>query len=208
MQNIDLEHPEYRSKKQMWKRYKDLYVGGEQLKNNAAAYLMRRQKEGNDVYQERLERVFYENYIGSIIDWYAATLFRREPVLHVEGANDAGRIFINEFAEDCDLKGTNFSDFFRRQIIDALVFGSSFHILDFPKVANLTGNRAEEDASGASRAYLVDCAPESVINWSTDAQGNYEWVVIRNTFLQKKDPSGAEWLEETRWVYYDKQEYR
>src|SRR6266851_8017563 len=47
VQNIDLEHPEYRSKKQMWKRYKDLYVGGEQLKNNAGAYLMRRQKEGN-----------------------------------------------------------------------------------------------------------------------------------------------------------------
>ena len=43
----------------------------------------------HEVYQERLSRVFYENYVGSIIDWYAATLMRREPVLLFEG-NDAG----------------------------------------------------------------------------------------------------------------------
>ena len=42
---------------------------------------MRRHKEPGEVYQERLSRVFYENYIGSIIDWYAATLMRREPAL-------------------------------------------------------------------------------------------------------------------------------
>ena len=35
--------------------------------------------------RERLTRVFYENYVGSIVDWYAATLFRREPVLTFEG---------------------------------------------------------------------------------------------------------------------------
>ena len=36
-------------------------------------------REPGDVYSERLSRVFYENYIGSIVDWYAATLFRQEP---------------------------------------------------------------------------------------------------------------------------------
>ena len=39
-------------------------------------YLVRRQREPGDVYAERLGRVFYQNYIGSIVDWYTATLFR------------------------------------------------------------------------------------------------------------------------------------
>src|ERR1035441_10930433 len=78
MQNINREHPDYIARKAMWKQYKDLYAGGEQLRLNAGEYLVRRQKEPGQVYGERLRRVFYENYVGSIVDWYAATLMRSE----------------------------------------------------------------------------------------------------------------------------------
>ena len=72
IERLNREHPEYRDRKEMWQRYWDFYVGGEQLRRNASFYLVRRQKEPNDVYAERLARVFYENYLGSCIDWYAA----------------------------------------------------------------------------------------------------------------------------------------
>ena len=68
---------------------------------------MRRHKEPDEVYQERLSRVFYENYIGSIIDWYAATLMRREPALLFEGNDAAAKDFYSLLADDCDLKGTS-----------------------------------------------------------------------------------------------------
>src|SRR6516162_10091549 len=103
--NINREHPEYAARKAMWKQYKDLYAGGEQLRTNASDYLMRRIQEPGQVYQERLSRVFYENYIGSIIDWYAATLLRREPSLVFETADAAVKEFYNTLLEDCDLKG-------------------------------------------------------------------------------------------------------
>ena len=74
--------------------------------DNAGEYLTRRQKEPLDVYGERLQRVFYENYIGSIVDWYAATLFRREPMLLFDGESDLGRQFFSNFCDNCDLKGT------------------------------------------------------------------------------------------------------
>src|SRR5664279_855424 len=105
MKNINREHPEYVARKAMWKRYKDLYAGGERLRESASEYLVRRHKEPNDVYHERLSRVFYENYVGSVIDWYAATLLRREPMLLFEGNDSAARGFYNLLAEDCDLKG-------------------------------------------------------------------------------------------------------
>ncbi|MBI3281339.1 MAG: hypothetical protein HYZ57_16000 [Acidobacteria bacterium] len=206
MHNINLEHPDYKARKAMWGRYRDLYVGGEQIKTNASRYLVQRHKEAGDVYAERLERVFYENYIGSIIDWYAATLFRREPVLHVEGANERGRRFFSAFTEDCDAKGTNLSDFYRRQMIDALVFGSSYALVDFPRVRKPAKNLAEEEAQGASRAYLVGFTPENLINWSHDERGNWNWVVLRNSYLRQQP--GGEWAEEQRWVYYDRREYR
>ena len=71
------EHPEYQARLSTLEMYRDLYTGGAEFKKNAWLYLVRRQKEPQEVYRERLDRVFYENYAGSIVDWYSATLFRR-----------------------------------------------------------------------------------------------------------------------------------
>ena len=206
--DIDREHPEYTARKAVWRRYRDLYAGGEQLKINAQNYLIRRQREPGDVYAERLSRVFYENYIGSIVDWYAATLFRREPVMTFEGKNERGRIFYAALVEDADRKGTGLNDLLRRQFIESLITGASYLLVDFPRAAGKAGSRGEEDAQGASRAYLVDYAAEDVINWGLDEQGNYEWVVIRTKLLNKDRVEDPEWHVETRWAYYDKKTFR
>src|SRR5690348_14651979 len=100
MQNINREHPEYAGRKAMWRQFQDLYAGGERLRANAADYLVRRHREPGDIYQERLGRVFYENYIGSIVDWYAATLMRREPVLLFEGPDAGAKSFYNLLSDD------------------------------------------------------------------------------------------------------------
>lgn len=208
MFDINREHPEYAAKRAMWRKYGDLYAGGEQLKARAEEYLAPRQKEPRDVYAERLSRVFYENYIGSIIDWYTATLFRREPALTYEGVNEQGKAFFAEFTEDCDLKGTTLTDFFRRAFVDALVNGRSHILADFPRWNGVAETRAEEDAAGASRAYLSNYPADELINWSYDERGNYEWVVLRTSGLRKQRIEDTEWCRETRWAYYDKQTYR
>ncbi len=208
MVNIDREHPEYAVKKCMWKKYRDLYAGGEQLRENAFEYLVRRHKEPNEIYAERLSRVFYENYIGSIIDWYAATLMRREAALAFEGSDDAAKSFFNTFTEDCDLKGTSLAEFFRQRIVQTLVQGRSYIVVDFPRSRVSVSNRAEEDAMGRSRAYLVDYSPEEVINWSYDDRGGLEWAVIRTSSLRKSKITESEWTLENRWIYYDRQNYQ
>jgi hypothetical protein len=208
MVNIDREHPEYAAKKAMWKKYRDLYAGGEQIRENAFEYLIRRHKEPNDIYAERLSRVFYENYIGSIIDWYAATLMRREAALLFDGNDDAAKGFYNLFAEDCDLKGTSIAEFFRQRIVQTLVQGGSYIVVDFPRTPVSVSNRAEEDAVGRSRAYLADYSPEELINWSYDDHGGLDWAVIRTSSLRKSKVTENEWTRETRWIYYDRQNYQ
>jgi hypothetical protein len=208
-QNWDItrEHPEYAEKREIWHRYRDLYAGGERFKANASQYLIPRHKEPPEIYYERLSRVFYENYAGSIIDWYAATLFRREPVLTFDG-NDRARQFFSEFVEDCNRKSTSLTDWFRERFIDGLVTGRSHILIDFPRPERHAGTRGEEDALGMSRAYLVGYSSEDLINWSYDEQGNYEWVVLRTTGLRKMEVSDPHWVKQTRWAYYDKRRFR
>ena len=208
MENINREHPEYVARKAIWKQYKDLYAGGEQLRTNASLYLVRRHKEPGEIYLERLGRVFYENYIGSIIDWYAATLMLCEPGLLFGGSDTAAKDFYGVLSDDCDLKGTSLSGFFRQRFVEALVCGKSYIVVDFPKVKGEARSRAEEDACGRSRAYLMDYGPDEVINWSHDQMGGLEWVVLRTSCLQQSQVTDAKWERETRWIYYDRENYQ
>lgn len=208
MKDINREHPEYVARKAMWRQYKDLYAGGERFRLTASEYLVRRHKEPGEVYGERLSRVFYENYIGSIVDWYAATLMRREPVMLFEGCDAPARSFYNLLADDCDLKGTNLSEFFRRRFVETLVCGVSYIAVDFPRAEGEVRTRAEEDLSGRSRAYLVDYGADEVINWSYDQAGGLEWAVVRTSVLQQSQVSDAAWERETRWIHYDRENYR
>jgi hypothetical protein len=142
------------------------------------------------------------------VDWYAATLFRRDPVITLEGRNESGKEFFAALVEDVDRKGTVLTEFFRRQFREALITGASYVLVDFPRAGAQAGSRAEEDSSGASRAYLVDYAADELINWSVDEQGNFEWVVLRTKVLRKNRVEDAEWRTETRWTYYDRQNFR
>jgi hypothetical protein len=206
--DINREHPDYIARKAMWKRYRDLYLGGEHFRLNVQNYLVPRQREPGDVYSERLSRMFYQNYIGSIVDWYTATLFRQEPILTFEGQNEAGKKFFSELVEDADRKKSQLNDFFRRVFIESLITGGGYVLVDFPRAPAPAGTRGEEDASGASRAYLVDYAADDIINWNLDEFGNFEWVVIRTRLLKKDHVEDGDWRIETRWSYYDKQTFR
>ena len=76
--------------------------------------------------------------------------------------------------------------------MQTLVCGSSYMVVDFPRASGAAQTRAEEDASGRSRAYLVDYTPEEVINWNYDETGGLEWVVIRTSCLQQSQGDGRE----------------
>jgi len=206
--DIAQEHPEYSASRTMWRRYRDLYAGGEAFRANAAEYLVKRQKEPSDVFAERLARVFYENYVGSIVDWYASTLFRREPIVILEGDDKSARRFFNAFADNCDLQGTSLADFFRKQMIEALVTGKGYLLLDFPRVTRQAATRAEEEALGISRAYLSSFGVEQVTNWSRNPQGELDWVVLRTEQQIHPGIEGGPRKVRRTWVHYDRERFR
>jgi hypothetical protein len=205
--HIEQEHPDYTSRARMWRRYRHLYAGGEQFRTHAAEYLVRRHKEPMEVYQERLTRVFYENYLGSIIDWYMATLVRKEPVIEFEGASEAAKDYFSLLTRNADLRGTTLTQFLKEQLTEALVCGKSYMVVDFPKNSAPALTRADEDASGRSRGYLVGYTADEVINWSYNDLGEMDWVVIRTSCLKQDSVRSMGWKKETRWIYYDRAKY-
>ena len=93
-------------------------------------------------------------------------------------------------------------------MIDALVTGRSHILIDFPRTSRVASNRAEEDAEGLSRAYLVRYQPEELINWSMNERGDYDWVVLRQSVTRQPRVDTPELVKETTWAYYDRQEFR
>ncbi len=208
MTYIDREHREFLMGKRLWQRYSDLYEGGEQLKEHAEHFLVRRQKEPQDVYFERLGRLFYENYVGSIIDWYGATVFRREPTITFETPVDRVRQFYSGFADNCDDKSTRLCDFVKQVFTETLVYGKAHVLVDFPASPAKVSTMAEEEALGLSTPHLVSYPPSAVTNWSKDAKGEYDWIVIRETNVKQPDVSNPELITETVWRYFDRRDYR
>lgn len=172
-------HPEHRAWLSSLEMYRDLYSGGAQMKSKASNYLYRRHREPGEVYQERVTRAFYENYIGSIIDWYASTLFRREPILTVDDTNRRSSKFYFEFFNDCDRNGTSITDFLRKRFIDALIFGKAYIALEFPKSETSFSSRLEEEVLGIDRGYLTSIHPADVVNWEYSPDGKLRRMTIR-----------------------------
>jgi hypothetical protein len=208
MIQIDQEHPDYRRLAPTWAIYRDLYAGGQQFKTRAVNYLTRRQKEPLDVFAERVSRAFYQNYIGSIVDWYSSTLFHREPSLQYDGGSESGRKFLSEVQDNCDRRGTTLATFFQEAFRNALVVGRTHILIDFPRATSVPSNRAEEEASGLSRAFLIAYQAEELINWSKDDTGCYEWVVIRTKVDKQPDVNFPGRVMETIWRYYDRTSYK
>ncbi len=192
----------------MWNRYWDFYVGGEQLRRNASLFLVRRQKEPNDVYAERLSRVFYENYLGSCIDWYASTLFRSQPVTTFRSGSQRVEDFYARFLDDGDRTGKSLLEIARKVFIETLVYRESYVLIDFPRVNGEINNLAEEDALGKSRAYLVPYSPRQLINWRTDKQGEFEWVVLRTQTSYQENLTDDDTIAEEQWLYLDRENFQ
>ena len=129
--------------------------------------------------------------------------------LDSKGANEAGKQFFSEFAEDCDLKGTRLTDFFRQQLVEHAGVRAELHRWwIFRGARRPAPNRAEEDATGGRGRTWWSTRRTRSSTGATTVTGNLEWVVIRTSCLRQEKVSDAEWKSETRWIYYDRENFR
>lgn len=201
LKGLAKESEEYLSWKPILETYTDLYSGGAQFKAKAQKYLYRRHREPGEIFQERSDRAFYENYIGSIIDWYASTLFRREAIITINEASTQEAKFYFSFLQNCDRNGTNISDFFRKRFNEALVYGRSYICLEFPFRSEVYANRYEELLFGADQPYLVGHCPLNTVNKIYGESGKLAQITF---VLEEEKENDKDATRRTRYITYDR----
>jgi len=121
----------------------------------------------------RLSRVFYQNYIGSIVDWYASTLMHREPALMLEGT-DAGAKNFTAAGERLELKGTSLrsssaNDSWKRGIrLELPGGGLSAHDGAGADAAEETprGRRGRTGGLRRGRSHQLELRPHGGMDWA------------------------------------------
>lgn len=200
------KHPEWTELQEFWTRMDLLYRGGKAIVDNAAQFLERRPAEAQRVYDARCAGATYQNILGAALGWYESRLFSAEPQFYARRGTEAVRDeFLQAFLRNCDRCGKPFAAAMAEWFSLAVRDGSAFVLLDLPSTPLARTFRAQK-MLGALDPYLVTFTADQVTNWDTDAQGNFEWIVISTGFW--RGGFGTPRVRMRRWLYFDRTEYR
>lgn len=201
---LNRRSPEHALYSEAWENLELLAAGGIRFRQAAANFLLRAPKELYDVYAERVRGITYQDILGTILGWYTSQLWKRNPQINIKP--DGADSWYKDFLGNCDRAGTSYSDFHRTTFRNLALYGRAWILTDRPKAIETPASRADEQAQGLDKPYVVQYAPQDVLNWATDEVGNLEWVVIKAIENQRRFLEGSGTL--IRWYYFDRQEYR
>lgn len=194
-----------------------LYAGGYDVQDAAARFLPRYPSENPRLYADRIKGSGYIGYLASIIDGFASEVFQAPlammPAADADDASTPGTLPTDEpyyraLAADVDMSGTPLSSMLRRLLVEALICGRAYALLDFPADADGTepaASLAEEDARGSSRAYVVQLPVESVISWSRDDRQRLIWAVVRKVIPVRESPLDPPGLQKIQFKVWTRQ---
>lgn len=204
-------NPKYCDK--YWKRCRAFYEGGPTLLEDdkfLSSVFPRHRRESSTIYQQRKSMSLYTNYCGEIIDHLVAKLSADPVSVDTEGVDS----YYDDFLADCSPKGGRkkpFDRLVRDAVLTAMQCKTSWFLVDMPDTqASEMSSLAEQEAVGALDAWVVEVAPESVIDWEEDHTGELQWALImyksqkRSGLMDTRNLCKEEyWLyTQNEWVKY------
>jgi len=192
-----------------WDLYLDSYEGGEDYLG--ANYLYRHVKEDESDFRDRIQRSYYYNFCGTVVDTYVSHVFRKANSIYRRG-DDGGEY--ERFLSDVDARGNSMNTFMQEEVAPATqIFGQVLVVVDKPKFKGELKSKAEEREKGI-RPYLVAVDPRDVADFQLDSRGNFLWVRIRelrerpsDPFYEASDDHGDEYVYKTwtreQWFLHD-----
>lgn len=191
-------HPKYEDNEIEWQLYYDSAKGGEDFITDDNLFSHR--LEDSDDYDERKNRAFFLNYCETLPNIYNSFIFRESIIRPADESLD-------KFRKNVDNRGTDISRFIKRSGFLASVFGVVHAIVDVPPVVKNKSNRKASKAE--TKDLLPFCKiikPLDLVDWSVDSQGNFNWVIIKDTYYADLDPK-VERKEQTHYKVITTQEW-
>lgn len=197
-------HPEYRE--DFWARSRAFYKGGVHLLENDAVLervFPRHVGEKDEVYDMRKKLAHYTNHSGSIVNHLIGKLMGDPVRLQAEPEMDD---FYTGFQKDTSPpngKECSLDDLVGKVLLEAAQTQCGYALVEMPqKLDDEAKSLAEQEASGALDAWVVEVKAESVVDWEVDKSGEYVWVLL--CFKDSKRDSvyaDRNTITETYWMY-------
>lgn len=213
--SLDLEctHPFYDKVYPVRKRALDLYVGGDVVEEAGEAYLYRLSNEDQDLYDFRLKRAVFDNWVEPIVTARQAVLWRKSPDRSSLPTQVAG------FVEDVDCNGTAADTFFERVTEAAQAGGMYWVLIDAPRapfevdeegnilvdgegepIVKEVSSQQEAEEQGV-RPSMFAIHPDNVLDWEYGPDNRLNYAVIKYAESKSAGPGRGRETQE-RWVVW------
>jgi hypothetical protein len=176
------EHPDYCAAAPKWRKYLDAYSG-----NDIYRFIHKHLRESDDMWEVRVKRGYYYNYVASVVDLYVSYLFHAA-IARQGGVNED---LLSTFYDNADAKGTRYLLFMQNAATEAQICGHVGVLVDAPKVVEGAIQTEQDREDAGLRPYLTIVKPLQIKDWELDKDGKFEWVKI-----EIDRPSGRSWKSE------------
>lgn len=184
-----------------------LYEGGQCFEKRINRFLLQRPAETDGRYSLRRREAHYENYLGTIIDYFTAMLFTSRPAAKAksesgEPVEDPGA-FYEDFRQNCDGNGQDLDAFMKARLTEAMTVKCSWFAVVAPDgAAEDIRDRKTYEARKLGDCWVRDLPCDSVLDWETDDFGALEWVVVHSAFAKRTALAGGRKSITERWEHF------
>jgi hypothetical protein len=193
---IQRRHPEYSCHVDHWEFLEDTYEGGrEWFDDNIFKYI----KEGENEYNDRVQRAYRFNHTREVVDLVNKYLFKQNIARNGADAPPA----VQKFWKRATRNGLGIRDLVRGASRRASTVGRIGVVVDNNK-SDTTVSKADERAV-QTYAYLV--GPDQLLDYSFDDNGALNWVLIEECWRDDADPMTSTGAEEPRWRLWTKTDW-
>ena len=194
---VDSPSPAYSAMKHKWELINDLLGGTDTMRQAGKKWLPAETRESAPSYEARLHRSYLYGALKDTVQKLSSKPFSK-PV-HVASINDV----LDEIAIDCDLKGSDITQFARTIFEDGLKYGMGHILIDYPQNGAKL-NLYQERATG-TRPYFCRISPMDLLAWRTEKQADGSDKLTQIRFREKateysEDGFGEEQVDYVRVI--------
>lgn len=198
---ISRRHPEYMENHKHWEFLEQTYEGGREWfsKANVFRYI----KEGENEYNDRLQRCYRFNHSREVVDLLNKYLFKQ-----VITRNDTDApASVQAFWKKSTKNGLKMRDFSRQASKKASIFGRIGVVIDNNALPDGVVSKADEKKAGV-RTYGYIVSPAQMLDYAYDDDGDLQWILIQEVARDDQDPMTSSGLESPRYRLWGKNEWR
>ncbi len=191
---LSQKHPEYN--RGLWDLMDALYEGGESITPEIRHRLLPRGVNENPLLHDvRCDSAAYINYMGEIVDFFAAAVFRK--TLSVHTGDDKKKVepeaVYQDFFEDADGRGGRLEDVLKSALTQALVTKRAYIGIDLPRpsAGAEVNSLADEERLGLDEPNAFEIKPAELIDWREGDDGFFEWAILHRQIRERKTPEDS-----------------